>query len=399
MTKEELLEDVQMGDIVKIYTESDETFEGKVTDFGESGLKITLLNSNKAKRIMYGRITEYDIEEAEGYTTVITKSISEIVESEIVTESSEKTEQGIVAVESIETKKVTQFDRKEIFGDLDTDFDLESIRADWVSRLDSKQKSEHNRIADILNYAKKVNEYKLDSDRVKRVIAEYKKLASDVISMNVFIALIYHEFNDVSTAVEYYHKGGAYDVEFQLSLVYGYDDLFEKAILAVEHNKENGLVVKWMCEYALENNDFAVISHVINHCDVYLGKALVFWYVDKPEFQMIPNKDDLFSNANVLYLKNLISLNTEENDTHIKTILSNAVSPSITGTAIEEKDTVYKGIISFYNKNGGNGMIKNLDGGSIYFYIKQVKDIDLQRILATEANYKRKVKYTSVLAH
>lgn len=394
MTKEELLEDVQMGDIVKIYTESDETFEGKVTDFGESGLKITLLNSNKAKRIMYGRITEYDIEEAEGYTTVITKSISEIVESEIVTESSEKTEQGIVAVESIETKKVTQFDRKEIFGDLDTDFDLESIRADWVSRLDSKQKSEHNRIADILNYAKKVNEYKLDSDRVKRVIAEYKKLASDVISMNVFIALIYHEFNDVSTAVEYYHKGGAYDVEFQLSLVCGYDDLFEKAILAVEHNKENGLVVKWMCEYALENNDFAVISHVINHCDVYLGKALVFWYVDKPEFQMIPNKDDLFSNANVLYLKNLISLNTEENDTHIKTILSNAVSPSITGTAIEEKDTVYKGIISFYNKNGGNGMIKNLDGGSIYFYIKQVKDIDLQRILATEANYKRKVKYT-----
>ena len=56
------------------------------------------------------------------------------------------------AVESIETKKVTQFDRKEIFGNLDTDFDLESIREDWVSRLDSKQKSEQNRIADILNF-------------------------------------------------------------------------------------------------------------------------------------------------------------------------------------------------------------------------------------------------------
>ena len=54
----------------------------------------------------------------------------------------------------------------------------------------------------------------MDSDRVKRAIAEYKKLASDVMSMNVFIALIYHEFNDVSTAVEYYHKGGAYDVDF-----------------------------------------------------------------------------------------------------------------------------------------------------------------------------------------
>ena len=398
MTKEELLEDVQVGDIVKIYTKSDETFEGKVTDFGESGLKITLLNSSKAKRIMYGRITEYDMEDAEDYTPVITNSVSEIVEnsveSESVTESSEKTGRDKNAVESIETKKVTQFDRKEIFGNLNTDFDLEHIREDWVSRLDSKQKNEQNRIADILNYAKKVNEYKLDSDRVKRAIGEYKKLASDVISMNVFIALIYHEFNDVGTAVEYYHKGGAYDVEFQLSLVYGYGDLFEKAILAVEHNKENELVVKWMCEYALENNDFAVLSYVINHCDVYLGKALLFWYIDKPEFQMIPNKDDLFSYANVLYLKKMISVSTEENDTHIKTILSNAISPSITETAIEEKDTVYRGIISFYNKNGGNGMIKNLDGGSIYFYIKQVKDIDLQRILATETNYKRKVKYT-----
>ena len=46
MTKEELLEDVLIGGIVKIYTESDETFEGTVTDFGESGLKITLLKLN-----------------------------------------------------------------------------------------------------------------------------------------------------------------------------------------------------------------------------------------------------------------------------------------------------------------------------------------------------------------
>lgn len=400
MTKEELLEDVQVGDIVKVYTESGETFEGKVTDFGESGLKITLLNSSKAKRIMYGRITEYDIEDAEDYTPVITNSISEIVEniaeSESVTESSEKAGQDKDAVESIETKVVNQFDRKEIFGNLDTDFDLESIREDWVSRLDSKQKSEQNRIADILNYAKKVNEYKLDSDRVKRAIAEYKKLASDVISMNVFIALIYHEFNDVSTAVEYYHKGGAYDVEFQLSLVYGYGDLFEKAILAVEYNKENEVVVKWLCEYAVKNNDVAVISHVINHSDTYFGKALLFWYIDKPEFQMIPNKNDMFSSANIMYLKNLNSINSEGINTHIKEILSNVVSSSdvMANTVVDDRDTVYKGIISFYNKNGGNGMIKNLDGGSIYFYIKQVKDIDLQRILATEVNYKRKVRYT-----
>lgn len=405
MTKEELLEDVQIGDIVKIYTESDETFEGTITDFGESGLKISLLNSNKAKRIMYGRITEYDIEDAEDIAPAITTTIDEIANnvsvnkgvstSETIVESDVKTELE-VEITVADTKTEVQFDRNSIFAEIENELDLEIIRKEWVSRLDSKQRNEYNRIADILNYAKKVNEYKLEGYRVKRAIAEYKKIASDIVSMNVFIALIYHEFNDVSTAVEYYHKGGAYDVVFQLSLAYGYGDLFEKAILAVEHNKENKLVVKWLCEYAVKNNDFAVISHVINHCDISRGKALLYWYIDKPELQMLPDKEDLFSNANVIYLKNLNAINTGDNDAHIKTILSNSVS-SVDEKPLsvaEEIETVYKGIISFYNKNGGNGMIKNLDGGSIYFYIKQVKDLELQRILATEVNYKRKVTYT-----
>ena len=42
MTKEELFEDLKIGDVVKIYTESDEIFEGKVVDFGESGIDTCL---------------------------------------------------------------------------------------------------------------------------------------------------------------------------------------------------------------------------------------------------------------------------------------------------------------------------------------------------------------------
>ena len=396
MTKEELLEDVQVGDIVKIYTESAESFEGKITDFGESGLKIALLNSNKAKRIMYGRITEYDIEEVED-TTLTNNSVSQIMDNSDWrknVENSKEAEEN--SVETVEFRNTSRFNRKEIFGDLNIDFDREAIRAYWVSRLESEQKREYNRITDILNYAKKVNEYKLDSDRVRRAIGEYKKLAVGEKSMNVFIALIYHEFNDVSTAVEYYHKGGAYDVEFELSFVYGYGDLFEKAILAVEHNKENEIIVKWLCEYALENNDFEVILHVINHSEVYLGKALLFWYIDKTEFQMIPNKEDLFSKENILYLKSINHVNTKDNGDRIKEILSKEVNvpDTVADNRVEEKSIVYKGSISFYNKNGGYGTIKNLNGGYYYFYIKQVKDLDLQRILATESNYKRKVTYT-----
>lgn len=400
MTKEELLEDVRVGNIVKIYTESNETFEGQIVDLGESGLKITLLNTNKFKRIMYGRITEYDIEDAEEVAIIISKpNVDDTVEDiekgntlDVITEI----EQNDTGAEKIEASKENQYDQKNIFGELDTVFNLESIREMWISKLDSKQKSEYNRIANIINYAKKVNEYKLDSDRVRRAIAEYKKLAKDAIIMNVFIALIYHEFNEIKNATEYYHKGGAYDVEFQLSLRYGYDDLFEKAILAVGYNNENALVVKWLCEYAVKNNDLAVISYVINHSNEYLENALLYWYIDKPEMQTIPDKDNLFANSNIVYLKNLNSLNEIDNANHIKTIISKVenLSSRTEDAVIEEKDMTYKGSISFYNKNGGNGMIKNSYGGSIYFYIKQVKDLDLQRILATESNYKRKVTYT-----
>ncbi len=47
MTKEEILEDIKLGDYAKIYTESNEVFEGEIVDFGESGLKINLLEANK----------------------------------------------------------------------------------------------------------------------------------------------------------------------------------------------------------------------------------------------------------------------------------------------------------------------------------------------------------------
>lgn len=389
MTKNELLEDIQIGDIVKIYTKSDEIFEGKTENFGESGLKITILNNNKIKRIMYDRITEYDIEDAGDNVSYADRSV--------VGEKIDVVEKNGQNIETIDEKNSDTIDRNIIFRESDAQIDLNAIRDEWASKLDAKQKNEYSRISDILNYAKKIHEYDLESDRVKRAIAGYKNAASEIRSMNVFIAMIYHEFNDIKTAIGYYHKGGAYDVEFQLSLQQGYDeDLFEKAILAVEYNNENISVVKWLCEYAVKNNDYAVISYVLKHCNEYSGKVLLYWYIDKTEFQNRPDKQNLFANANIIYLKNLNPPADVDSDIHIKAILSNAEIDN-NATVYQkagDKETVYKGIISFYDKERRCGVIKNLDGGSINFYIRQVKDFELQKILATRSDYKRKVTYT-----
>ena len=395
MTKEELLEDVQVGDIIKIYTESNEILLGKIIDFGESGLKILVLNTNKAKRIVYGKITEYDIED-------IYENEDTISESEVTYNNNSEKNINILEEKRNETnrtfdeKKIFTIDRKVIFDKASTPIDLELIREEWKKKLDINYMDDYVRVLNILNYAKKVNEYTVNSDRVKKAIAEYKKIASKVRMMNVFIALIYHEFDDVKTAIDFYHKGGAFDVEFQLAEEHGYDGLFEKAVLAVEYNNENESVIKWLCEYAVKNNDFAVISHIINHSNVYLGKVLLFWYADKPEIQKIPNKEDIFANENVIYLKHLDAINNKENSEHIKVILSNAtdIPADKNNEILLDKDIIYKGTITYYNSKGGNGWIKSVDGESIYFYIRQVKDAELQRILATETNFKRKVTYT-----
>ena len=402
MTKDELLEDVKVGDIVKLYTASDEVFEGKIIDLGESGLKISMLNSNKSKRIMYGRITEYDIEELDECAATVVSSADAVKNVDLVHNSDcnvdimEEPKNSIEEPKMIvEEKREIVLERKDIFKTV-SNIDLGVIKNEWIKKLDSKQKNEYVRISNILDYARKIHEFSLNSDRVKRAIAEYKKIAIDVKIMNIFIALIYHEFDEVRTALNFYHEAGAYDVEFQLSLRYGYnEDLFEKAILAVEHNSENEIVIKWLCEYAVKNNDFAVISYVINHSNDNLGKVLLFWYMDKPEIQLIPDKDNIFANANIIYLKNLKRISGDEKDTHIKMILSNVsnVSENTENCEQTKEKIVYNGTISYYNKKGGNGMIKNLEGGSIYFYIKQVKDLELQRILMTETNYKRKVTY------
>lgn len=59
MTRQELEEDVNVGDTVKITTKSGE-FTGRVEEFGESAIRLTNPENGKPKRIAYEFIMEYD---------------------------------------------------------------------------------------------------------------------------------------------------------------------------------------------------------------------------------------------------------------------------------------------------------------------------------------------------
>lgn len=410
MTREELLEDVKRGDLVKIYTGSNEVFEGTVLDFGASGLKINISGTTKSKRIMYERITEYDVEdgaetldfgndESSEETTIIQTS-EKSAETRAEEQASEisgetRTEEHAIYKETTEVKGPEIFvDRGNLFTNCEEGFSFEEIRKSWEEVLNKRQKQEVDRVKNILSYAKKVNEFKAGSDRVQRAIGEYKKLAADDKIYNVFIGALFHELNRFNEAIEYYYMGGAYDAAFLVSFLYRIDtNLLDTAILATNYNSENVVITRWLCEYAVANNEFSIIRHLAQRSSRYIKDVLLYWYSDKDELRSLPNKDEVCSEENIEYLKK-VCLDTDSSMGIIEETLR-TVQTEQTDDVVQEvkEEETQKGIVSYYKKDGGYGAIKNINGEKIYFHIKQVRDIDLQRILATEVNYKRRVIY------
>lgn len=383
MTREELLEDANIGDKVKIYTESDEIFEGKIVDFGVSGMKISLIGSNKSKRISYKRISEYDVDEnneSSNTKEYVEKDYKINTEVSVTAEVSESQEE----INNINVFR--NIKRDAIFKNITKEIDFEEIRKSLDEKYLEDNKSEVLRVRDMINYAKKINEYNLKSDRIKRAVTEYKKLSYDENNINAYIGLLYHELGDYKKASEYYDLADEYDLEFKT--FFGPDEnLFEIAILAVEYNDEDEVIIKWLCEYAVKNDNISIIKFLIDYSKKFQDDILLYWYCDKKEITLLPNKEQLYSQENIQYLRESCIKSSDSNS-----VIEDIVNNQKKEISIDDEDIQY-GTISFYNKNGGNGMIKKSDGGSIYFYIKQVEDIELQRILATESNYKRKVTY------
>lgn len=373
MTREELLEDVKVGDYVKIYTEAKEVFIGSIIDFGPSGLKINLVGSPKVKRIMYDKITEYDIEdELEKEINFSGKNIAAPANKFSV-------------------------DLNAIFKESDINPSLEEIYHIYESKLSSEEMKEYTKVKNSLDYAKKIKEYDLNNDRVKKAIVAYKNLAVNNSLFNIFIGRIYQDLEAVEEGIEYHRLGRAYDILFFLGVQYKDKiDLFEAAILAINCNCFNKMIVKWLCEYAVAKNDASVISYLISKDKVEISEVLLSWFANKEVIADIPNKENLTAVENIEFLKD--KFNTEKRSfENIEKIIKSEKLPILQKNPVIQEDVkeeVFRGTVFYYNKQKGIGTIKNLDGKPIFFHISQVIDDELQRILGTEQSFQRRVVYS-----
>ncbi|MCR5452379.1 MAG: hypothetical protein K6F00_07130 [Lachnospiraceae bacterium] len=148
-------------------------------------------------------------------------------------------------------------------------------------------------------------------------------------------------------------------MEFMLSRKHKTDtELFEIAVLAIEYNDEYPSVIRWLCEYAVKRDNYSTMLFALSHTKEYASDILLYWYADKEAINEIPNKEDLRSEENIDYLKKLTA-EDEVKDASISEIISSVADQEFEDNEeVTEEEEVYKGIVSYYKKDGGYGTIR-----------------------------------------
>ncbi len=394
MTRNELMEDLQVGDCVEICIESNEVYVGTVIDFGESGMKLAMKDSKRQKRIAYSRIVEYDVLDSAEESSCEKENIP--VEQERVCEESVREEEVIdekitekeVTEEKIIEEKKELLSRDTVFGNVK--LDVEELKKYWVSKLTGNNESEYRRANDSLQYAKKINEYGVSEERVERVIASYKRLAQKNSVFNVFLGMLYYEFGKVDEAQEYLNMGGEYALSAYISVQKKDNEAaYKYALMSLEYHQDCEYIIKWLCDCAIHKKDIALVQYVLGKTEKFKKQIVLYWFADKVALSELPGEEADCA-ENIAYMSKLINAAPSKQDEY-RRITSGVLEKN---KREEEKENPYlKGVINYYNKNGGFGYIKEAEGGQIYFYIKQVKDVELQKILVLEANTKKRVIY------
>ena len=368
MTREELMEDIEIGQIIKIYTTADDIVFGKVDSFGPSGLKIIQLGNNSQKRIMYERISEYDIDvDEKDYET----------EKANISKSEEKV--------SLKIDRATIFDANRI--ELSSDFIMESFE----KQIEKKDKNSYSSIQNIIDYAKKIGEYKLDSDRVKRAIAQLQALSKQFPAFCLYIAAILYDFSDFESSAKYCFECENYELAFYLYDKLNNEELmFKSALLSADKTKDE-YIIKWLCEYAVKINNAHIIKILVSKNEMYANKALVYWFADSPLIAELDSIEQAYLDVNIKKMKNAINEIGDDGREILSFVYERQAAKK--KSVSKDNNEVETGTISFYDKHGRFGYIKRDCGGSLYFNIRQVKDYNLQKILLTGAGIKRRVSY------
>lgn len=388
MTRNEMISDVAVGDLIKIRTEYD-LIVGKVECLDETTVKVIRIDTRKPKRINYDIIVDYDFE---------TDLIVPMEEAELAQSFVDEKQQDVESNPQIEFSVNSEIMR--LWGDISFDMELSVSKGykEYVKRFPKNVKAELNQYKDRVLYAQKMHEFTPSNYRVISVLAELSNYSDNSVLpyAKCIKAMINYELGNIEEAEILFYEGFDYESAFFCAFqLKKYTSCMNYAMNCFMSGCASIEMRKWLLDYARTNNCVDIACLLVREESSVRTQMLLFWFKDDKCMREIPNKNVLESPENDVYLFNIFEKNYSEVDS---SKLSAQYTPIIVPSgeaAVTKENSVaqeeeFVGKITRFETSKNFGFINN----KVFFYINQVIDEELQKLLYTSAASGYQVSYT-----
>lgn len=391
MTKEELEEDIKIGEILRFKTQNCE-FVGKVDSFGPSGVKLISLDTNKPKRIAYELILEYDfdVNESESKNSDIINSLGQdaVLNSNVVLSMPELKKNG--AIESRIKSFLTAITESPL------DFGFESVFKLVNAKISDAQKKETSKIKSKLLDAKKIHEDGYEHSKIRQLFKQIDELIDyGCKEVNALKGSLLYEYGKVE-ASECFLKAGFYNYGFYSAKTFqNQESELHAALLSIKEDQYNQEILSFLAEYSNMKKKVDYLRYVIENTKSFkLDLLLIYFRNDECLFNL-PNFENIDDERNEAYLKTLYEKQISPDFSEIYGLIQRYSLSDIYSTSIEAEeknpnteDNRKKGYITHFDSEKLFGFI-----GNDFFHIRQISDEQLQKKLLKDGTSKLQVSY------
>lgn len=398
MTRNEMISDVSVGEVLKIRTEYD-LIVGKVECLDETTIKVTRIDTGKAKRINYDIIVDFDFETEIDTLTNQKNIVEEIpeVDERIQVQGTTTEDFNLVLKDNLQNDSIIRNKIINIWGEINFDADLTVSNGykDYSRKFPKNIKTELNQYKDKVLHSIKMHEFTATNYRVVDVLADLSNISYGIQYANCLKAMIKYELGNIEEAEMLFYEGFDYESAFFCAYQQKkYASCMNYAMNCFMSGTASENIRKWLLDYAIANNRKDIAWLVISREQDIRTQMLLFWFKDNSYILDIPNKDELDNSENGAYLYTQFMNKYSKIDITELTSQFTPVSEPQEEIAITKEEKIvqekFVGIITKFDPSKNYGFIDN----KVFFYINQVIDEELQELLFNSASSGYRVSYT-----
>lgn len=366
MTKQELEEDVKIGEVWKFKTKDTE-FVGKIDSFGSSGIKLMRLDTNTLKRISYELILDY-----------------EQINREVTTPNNE-TEKLKEKVEVDNTpiiylNKISSFMNSKTEALVDLSFD--SVFKYVNLQIESEDKSKTSRIKSKFLDAKKSHEDTFEHNKIKQIFSQIDLLIQNGLNeANILKASLLYEY-DKEDSIEYFLLGGAYNFAFYAAQHFNRPEKqIQSALLSVKEDQYDENILLFIIDYSSQYTNPVYLRYTIDNIERFKYEMILVYFKNSSILKYMPDNINIDSDAN----KNFFYESYNKLEIQDYSIVEDLIkeyekkNTALNNECNYKKQNTRTGYITTYNQEKLFGFI-----GDVFFHMRQVSDYDLQKVLFNE---------------